>query len=344
MPLSWTEKLPLGLDGLEENAAVRYGRDGDLVKGDREIRCCVRGCTRWLARRRRQQDDDTIFCPEHGISVSTSPTYIYKDYRQNFLVDVPLLQRVKKLKVESWRLGNERSEDALTWNVFVSLARMGCLNAALKVWIGFDGEDEPELFLWGIQTDSDEPQVWERLKQVRSSIEQGAGLPTEPDMMLRVPGRVLVFVEAKFGSSNGTLTGKSDRFGGVAEFLERYPPSDGRVDPLNRPWIEQQEPERVLEQLCRNVLFAQRLADQGEVPYVVNLLRGAEVENAEAENFEAHLIPSSPVQFRRATWEGIRQLPVMDSREAEPLRRYFDTKTNRLEKAFLAGTSNTWAE
>jgi hypothetical protein len=179
MMLNWTKKQPIGVNDLEENAAKRYGKGGDLLRGDREVRCCVRGCSQWLARRRRGQNDDAIFCPGHGISVSTSPTHVYRDYRHNFIIDTTLLDRVKKLKVESWRLGHERSEDALTWNVFVSLARLGCLSAVLKTWIRYDGADEPELFLWGVRVLSDEPQVWERLEQVRASLEGGAGLSTE---------------------------------------------------------------------------------------------------------------------------------------------------------------------
>jgi hypothetical protein len=133
MPLNWTETRPLGLDDLEEDAAGRYAmRSGDpLIQGER-IRCCVRGCPHWLAKRHRGVSDPAAYCPEHGISVSTSPTYVYKDYRCNFLVDVPVLERVKGLKVESWRLGNERSEDALSWNVFVGLAGLGELSSALQ--------------------------------------------------------------------------------------------------------------------------------------------------------------------------------------------------------------------
>jgi hypothetical protein len=133
MPPSWTDVQPLGLEELEENAAERYSLRAHepLLRTD-AIRCCARGCQNWLARRSRRPSDPTSFCPKHGVSVSTSPTYVYKDYRHNFVIDIPTLERVKRLKVESWRLRNERSEDALSWNVFVGLAQLPQLEENLS--------------------------------------------------------------------------------------------------------------------------------------------------------------------------------------------------------------------
>src|SRR5262249_30247423 len=116
MPPTWEEKRPLGLDLLGVNAAGRYmiGGHDSLIQVN-QIGCCVRDCPRWLARRRRGVRDPDIYCPDHGISVSHSPTYVYRDYRRNFIVAIPQVERVVPLKVESWRLGNERSEDAVSW-------------------------------------------------------------------------------------------------------------------------------------------------------------------------------------------------------------------------------------
>src|SRR5689334_6503185 len=113
MQPNWTCTQPLGLSDLEADAASRYARRASdpLIQKDK-IRCCVQDCETWLVKRARGRRDPNIYCPVHGISVSTSPTYVYEDYRKNFIVDVPFLQRVKELKVESWRLGNEGSEDA----------------------------------------------------------------------------------------------------------------------------------------------------------------------------------------------------------------------------------------
>ena len=115
MPLNWSGNQPFGVEELEENAANRYTVNAplSLLRDDR-IRCCLGGCDHWLAKRRRGLRDPDIYCREHGISISKSPTYVYRDYLRNFIIDVDLLKRVKKLKVESWRLGNERSEDAVS--------------------------------------------------------------------------------------------------------------------------------------------------------------------------------------------------------------------------------------
>jgi len=75
-------------------------RSGDpLIHGDR-IRCCIRDCQHWLAKRHRGASDPAVCCPDHGISVSASPTYNLRpqDYRCRFLVDVPVLGRVNGLK------------------------------------------------------------------------------------------------------------------------------------------------------------------------------------------------------------------------------------------------------
>jgi hypothetical protein len=334
MKHNWTETQPLGLQELEENAAVRYkleARDS-LILND-GIRCCVRGCHRRLAKRRRGPSDTNAFCPNHGVSVSTSPTYVYKDYRHNFITDVPALERVKGLKIESWRLGNERSEDALSWNVFVGLAGLNGLGAAFQSLTGIEVDGETELYLWGVRISDEEPRVWDRLKCARRHLEEGAGWPTEPDVILRVPGRAIVLIEAKFGSANGTMLGNEERFGAVAEFLDRYPRVVGKTDPLNRAWIEEQPPGQVLQQLLRNVIFAQWLAEQDEVPLVVNLVLETE-EREVGERLTPQLAADSPVLFRRCTWEGLFQLPLLSREEAKPLRRYIENKTNRLVKAF----------
>jgi hypothetical protein len=331
MPPTWEEKRPLGLDLLEANAARRYtiGAHDSLIRGNR-IRCCVRDCPRWLARRRPGVRDPDIYCPDHGISVSASPTYVYRDYRRNFIVAIPQLERVVPLKFESDRLGNERSEDAVSWNVFVALAELGGTMAVFRHLSGLEPNNEPELYLWGVRIGVPAPQLWPRLAEVRDMLEPGIGIPTEPDIMLRVPGQALVLVEAKFGSPNSTLAGRNMT---VGEFVDRYRPPDGAVDPLDRGWIRGQRAGSILGQLCRNVVFAQRLAAEGETPMVVNLTQQDDEVNIVGQ-FAPHLAPDGPVGFRRATWEGLYRLPLMAGGDAAPLRRYFKNKTSNLKQAF----------
>jgi len=333
MPPKWSDTTPFGVADLEPCAASRYSpRAGEsLVQGD-TVRCCIAGCTNWMLRRSRKRDRQAA-CPKHGISVSKSPTYVYDDFRRNFIVNVTHLERAKQLKVESWRLGNERSEDALSWNLFVSLSEFGELKSVFRLLTGLVVDAEPELYLWGVRITTGEPWLWDRLLAVRDKLERRPGIPTEPDIALRVPGVAVVLIEAKFGSPNSTLDGKKKRFGSVAEFLKRYPGSDGRPDPLNRIWIEDQQPDAVYQQLVRNVVFAQWLAELREQPWVVNLVRDTEEREIE-QRMASHLHAELPVQFRRCTWEAIAKLPVMDEERAVPLKNYLQNKTIGLKKAF----------
>lgn len=333
MPPSWTETTPLGVADLEPDAATRYSpRAGEpLVRGE-TVRCCVAGCATWLPRRSRGAKRQAA-CPEHCISVSTSPTYVYDDFRRNFIVSVPLLERVKRLKVESWRLGNERSEDALSWNLFVSLAELGELASAFRLLTGREADSEPELYLWGVRVTAGEPHKWDRLLTVRDKLERRPGIPTEPDITLRVPGVAIVLIEAKFGSPNSTLKGKKKRFGSVDEFLKLYPSIDAGPDPLDRDWIEAQPTEAVYQQLVRNVVFAQWLAGPHEQPWVVNLVRDTDEREIE-QRMACHLHAELPVRFRRCTWEALAKLPAIDEERSVPLKNYLENKTLGLKRAF----------
>jgi hypothetical protein len=198
---------------------------------------------------------------------------------------------------------------------------------------GIEPRDDVELLMWGIRAFDPDPLVWNRLVETRKVLEDGAGFPTEPDIILRIPGQAVVLIEAKFGSPNSTLSGHEERFGGVPEFLDRYPSIEGRPDPLNREWMEEQEPESILQQLARNVIFAQRLAEEGEVPFVVNLVRNCDELGIESR-FSTHLASDTPVRFKRWTWEDIYRIACTMGEDAEPLRYYLRNKTNRLAKAF----------
>ena len=267
--------------------------------------------------------------------MSKSPTYVYRDYRENFIVARNLLEVVTQNKAETWRLGNERSEDAVSWNVFVSLAKLRRLGTLFKLLTGIEPAGEPELYLWGNRIDTQRPEPWRRLSDVRERLESKLRIKTEPDVMLRVPRQAIVLVEAKFGSGNGTLDGsaKRERFGCINDFLTRYQ-SPPQFDPLNRAWIRGQEPKCVLEQLCRNVVFAHWLAEESEVAWVVNLVRDSserDVETAMAH----HLTPLSKNRFRRLTWEEIYQsLTELTDADVEKLLRYMENKTIGLEPAF----------
>jgi hypothetical protein len=328
--IEWAADVPYGLSDLASDIPEGYS-SRTFVREDR-IRCCVAHCNNWMARRRRGQvTTDAVYCEEHGISISTAPTYIYRDYQRNFIVGRQAV--AASTKVERWRLGNETSEDALSWNAFVGLLKCGGLTQCFEALTGVVPSDEAELYMWGNRiVPGAAPSVFPDLLQVRSQLEKGVGIPTEPDVILRVPGQAIVLIEAKFGSPNGRFAGKEKRFGTVNNYLRRYFPKRDQDDPLNREWIASQPPDRVLEQLCRNAVFAHWLARDGERAFVVNLVDEKSETDVEKE-FNYHLRPG-PVTFFRRCWSDILELPVLQADEARPLRRYLKNKTLRLRKAF----------
>src|SRR4051794_35276128 len=95
---------------------------------DAGVQCPIRNCSAIL--------EDIPFrkatvpwCPAHGIRLHAN-TFVYWNGAQrtdearlrNFIVRDDLVRRIalgKGMKAESYRLGYEMSEDALSWNVFV---------------------------------------------------------------------------------------------------------------------------------------------------------------------------------------------------------------------------------
>lgn len=323
---SWSE-IPYGNSELKKNAGLRYstGRADSLLHGD-HLQCCIRDCAELLPKRHRGQEPH--FCPKHGISVSTKPTYIYQDAERNFIIGRDILKSFSK--VERWRLGFETSEDAVSWNVFVGLYTLEGLAEAFEALTGVVPSGKPELYLWGNRIDADRT-PWPDLHKVRAVLEKSTAIPTEPDIILRVPGRAIVLIEAKFGSPNSSLAKKKGRFGSVTEFLKRYRCKEGAADPLNRGWISGQEDERILEQLCRNAIFAHWLASEREQPFVVNLVT-RKARNDE-QLFRQHL-SENVVRFHVRTWEDICGLPAIQKERATILRRYLENKTLNLLPAF----------
>ena len=325
----WATHEPYGLSHFKKFACLRYSvkAPNSLLSADK-IQCCIKDCEEWLPIKREGQERH--FCSRHKISMSTSRAYIFQNHERNFIVGNAILKQI--IKVESGRLGNETSEDAVSWNVFVGLFVLNGLSKVFELLTGIRSLDEPELYLWGNRIGSD-PVQWKELQRVRNKLESRKGTPTEPDIILRLPGKAIVLIEAKFGSKNGTLDGKAkhERFGSTDVYLNRYCQKDGEHDPLNRHWIKTQPSKNILEQLCRNVIFAQWLASEGEQPFVINLVRHNAINDEEL--FRQHL-SGEIVKFKRFTWENIYGLPIIHTEPAFKLRRYFENKSLRLSPAF----------
>ena len=93
----------------------------------RRVRCYVQGC-RHVLRAPTRYDRDNLPGPRDQVPLLRGCTYSYpqspaKHHRVTRSVRYPLVGH--PFKYESHRFGQEKSEDALTWNVFRSLQEAG---------------------------------------------------------------------------------------------------------------------------------------------------------------------------------------------------------------------------
>jgi hypothetical protein len=289
-------------------------------------------------------DDRGEVCPDHGIYCHRSGygvTYTYRDVRRNIIVDAGLLaaRMVRHpFKYESHRLGYERSEDALTWNVFRSLQTAGCLHVMARRITGLDIAEEPRLFLWGIELTGDSFAPWDLLIAARKRFERRLPVDrpkTEPDIALFLPGRYLVLIEAKFTSPN---TAYADGARADARSLTKNELLRIYQDPALRILDVQgaEAADRVYYQLWRNMVFAEWMAQaDGSTTraYHANLTRaGFEAESC--GQFRGLVNDAYSERFVHLTWEEI----VADADSLKPglvgLQHYITLKTAGLVRAF----------
>lgn len=339
--------------------------DFDLtrVKARNPTMCPVKSCSTKLSMvpyRKR----DLPFCSTHGIRLH-SKTFVYRNGTlglrdaslRNFMVRLDLAKEValqSGQKAETSRLGYEMSEDALTWNVFVSLAEAGVLREAAHFLIGRDIGGEPDLYLWGQRVDvnggtSGPP--FPQLDKTRRKLEGGIGrFKTEPDIMFVLNDRLIICIEAKFGSGNPlAYPGRSkagdkptDRDGLIERYLDQASPRTKEA--IDRNGIG----ETFHSQLFRNVVFASEMASGGEW-HVVNLVSETLARDPQGKLREAsdrysfddprphvrlYLRSDYQSRFHFNTWEGLYVKVVRNAPRLAPLGTYIRTKSAHYERAF----------
>lgn len=332
---STAERMPFGTEDLDPRVWC-------LGASPSRVRCYVRGCKQILQTPTRYKNGDS--CEEHGIRChysSYGATYSYADVRNNTIVAGDLLAtRIvgHPYKFESHRLGHERSEDMVSWNVFRSFQEAGRLGT-LASWItGDTTAAEPFLFLWGICLTDDALNGWDLLTAARKRFESHLPVErplTEPDIMLWLPGKYLILIEAKFTSGNMTYERgprKDAQSLTLEELLEIYHDPTLRILDYDRACAASQ----VYYQLWRNMVFSEWMAREDHPAtkaYHVNLVRRGS-EQASAAEFHTLVKPEYKDRFRRITWEHIYRMALGDPR-LQRLRRYLETKTAGLLQAFL---------
>jgi hypothetical protein len=329
--------LPFGTLELDPRPFIVAGRP-------KRIRCFVRGCEELM----RPPAENPVFageaCPDHGIRCHSSGTYSYPDVRRNIIASPDLFAtRVvgHPFKYESDRLGNERSEDALSWNVFRTLQECGLLHLVARWITGRESQEEPRLYLWGLSVSDNTFDPWNLLIDARKRFETKLPVErplTEPDIALYLPGQYLILIEAKFTSPNSFYVDgprKDDRSLTKNELLDRY-----RDPALRSLDVEKARgSERVYYQLWRNMVFAEWMANAdnlGTKAYLTSLTR-AGTEHASCQHFAGMVNPGFADRFVELSWEDIdARLPR--TAEFDRLHRYLETKTAGLKRAFRLGT------
>jgi hypothetical protein len=261
----------------------------------------------------------------HGdppVSFRVSPTYVLEQPQDNFIVGRELLGQLGG-KAETWRLGNENSEDALSFNVFRSLQEAGALAEVARLLVGADVTTEPELIVWGRRLDAASTHPVPELQAALAELETWPGQKTEPDVILRVPGWGWIFIEAKLASPTSTLKGKPDRLKGWGNVY-------GGSGIFDLAAVASADEANFPEQLLRNVAVAHKVAGQ-ERAAVIALVR--DVYAPSVGTWAAGYVADEFIFTGSATWEELYGLTEA-LEELAGLRDYMADKSVNLRPAF----------
>ena len=304
-----------------------------------ESSCPVQDCaTRVPVQRKTFAATEEFLCPVHRIYIGQT-TFEYQNEEDNFLwnsdADRARLVAARKLKRES-RMNRERSEDALSWNVFRYLEVSGLLGDWVSSVTGQHGSVAgAQVHFWSC--DSSTGETWKPLADARKAFGEQDNKGSEPDLIITT-GDTDIWVEAKFGWTNKThpsdANGARDRYtsGGDGWYVKAVKSEFTSVA------VERQRYE-----LLRLWLLGSWAAEQrGKRFELVNLVREGCEEDAPAFVAE-HMRPTQTRRFHRATWEGLADLigskPIRTA-DDETLLGYMRTKTlgynsaGRLVRAF----------
>ena len=329
--MSWHE-LPFGVGDLDKKLK-RSRRTGAVC-------CPVRRCAHWIEPPARKKGTGQP-CPDHGIYVHRSGTYRYANPADNVIVDREFFNRYilgNGFKYETHRLGMERSEDTLSFNVFRSLQRLGLLSEVAELCAGTRPSQEPTLYLWGLEIASDSVRPWDRLVEARERFE--SDLPvnrplTEPDIALHVPGEMLILIEAKFTSGNTVYRrDKKTKLLDLTldQLVNIYSDQSLKIMDFDRA----RRRDSGYSQLHRNMVFAEFMARR-DAPttraYHVNLVREGFEEGA-CEGFLDVVRHEYHDRFEQITWEQVYQVIEKRRPRTDHLCRYLEQKTERFRPAF----------
>jgi hypothetical protein len=299
------------------------------------------------------------YCPVHALRIHTgSRTFVYYNGAERNDKRTAALRNIRfhaayfaahilhnSFKAETARISHETSEDALTWNVFSEMASNQRLSQVVAALTGRRIETEPELYLWGLKVALDNgSSEFQPLLRAREVFEPDIQrFMTEPDVILYVPGQLIVVIEAKFTSGNplantdSTKDHEGKKPDSIQGLLARYEPARLTSVELNVAGASLP----FFAQLYRNLVFAIHMAEQLNVQwYVVNLVSkhqfadNCSQEFADPRHFFRSILPSEfEGRFRFESWESLYETCVKDGRELTSLKEYLTRKTAYARKA-----------
>jgi len=303
------------------------------------------------------------FCPEHGLRIHRSGYVYYNGPSKEDLITATRRNLAfhddyytahffrQENKMESGRLCYESSEDAVSYNVFTEMLSSGnALRKLLGHIIRREVKEDVDLFLWGGKIDLKHNKFapYKPLIDVRKHLEYDIKrFATEPDIMLVVPKKVVVCIEAKFGSKNPiakerhSLDGEQPKR--VSALIERYCIRNKIVD-MNKILDLSRPPKLFYEQIFRNVVFAATMAKLEGAPewhtlnlralHVMNMKRGEPEGMPIKRNIKSILRREHKGKFSHITWEDIYNVAVKGDEKLSNLAWYLKTKSLNCGRAF----------
>lgn len=303
------------------------------------------------------------FCPEHGLRIHKSGFVYYNGPSQEDLLIATKRNLMfhegyyasnffrKGAKMESGRLCYESSEDAVSYNVFAELLSQELpLQRLVSDLIGRDIKEPVDLYLWGSKIDlkTNKFSPYEPLKKVRHHLEGDIKtFATEPDIMLVVPKKIIICIEAKFGSKNPVAKEYPEIPGmkpkGRKKLMERYCQKN-KIIRSEEIFDFTRLPKLFYEQLFRNMVFAASMAEIEGIAewYVVNLRnqhrmnlkRGKPESMPMLRDTRALLKPKFKKRIKHLIWEQIYEVAIKGDPKLFDLAWYFKNKSFACGRAF----------
>jgi len=251
--------------------------------------------------------------------------------------------------MESSRLCYENSEDAVSYNVFTELLSKKALRKLVNAIVKPEIHEDVSLCLWGnnINLINKTTKPYDSFMKVRKELEGDiTRFNTEPDIILTIPGKLVICIEAKFGSKNPIAKEHKEEFGEKPKKRERLIKrywENNRI--ISKDIFVFRDPSRVFyEQIFRNIVFAASMARiEGHNNWYVVNLRNQHVMNLKRGKPESYPIKRNILsmlnskykdRFIHLTWENIYELVVANNEDLSNLKWYLKNKSLSCGRAF----------